>query len=204
MGIVQLYQHCLLIHPIPTQAVTVANVWALGDVIQQLREDRRRGVAFSRTWKMFFTGLGGGAIWACYHTVAGEYVPRLTAGQGPLGRTAVYMALEKLVMCPLVLGGYQLPMAVLTNGGSLREVPAAVRSKLGELLVANYKFWTAPAIAIYQIPVEYRVVTGSLLVLLWSTYCSAFATRCAPVRSCDDESQDDVTYSSSDSAGGVL
>ena len=181
MGLLDFYQSCLLIHPLPTQAVTVANVWALGDVIQQLREDRRGGIQFSRTWKMFFTGLGGGSIWACYHQVAAEYIPRIPVS-GPIERTAIYLAVEKLVACPLVLGGYQIPAAVLTNGGTIREVPTAVREKLKELIIANYKFWTVPAIAIYQIPVQYRVVTGSLLVLAWSTYCSAFATRCAPAQ----------------------
>lgn len=38
-----------------------------------------------------------------------------------------YLALEKLVAVPIIYGTYQIPAAVLTQGGTLREVPTAVQ-----------------------------------------------------------------------------
>lgn len=40
MGIIDAYQQCLLIAPTPTKSITNAGVWAVGDIIQQLREDK--------------------------------------------------------------------------------------------------------------------------------------------------------------------
>lgn len=34
-----------------------------------------------------------------------------------------YEGVPSQIWCPLVYGSYQIPMAVLTNGGKLREVP---------------------------------------------------------------------------------
>lgn len=35
----------------------------------------------------------------------------------------------QVIWCPIVYGSYQIPMAVLTNGGKLSEVPAAVQEE---------------------------------------------------------------------------
>lgn len=41
--------------------------------------------------------------------------------------TCRYLAMEKLVAVPIVYGTYQIPVAVLTSGGTLKEVPVAVQ-----------------------------------------------------------------------------
>jgi|TARA_B100000524_G_scaffold348178_1_gene251914 hypothetical protein len=95
MGLVTLYQQCLIMAPLPTQATTVGTVWAMGDVVQQLIESRSRPVDYKRTWKMFFTGLGSGAIWACYHDASEEIVSSRPGGL--IKHTAMYAAVQRLV-----------------------------------------------------------------------------------------------------------
>jgi len=54
-----------------------------------------------RTWKMFFTGLGSGVLWACYHDFAYDYVEPRT--DSALTRTALYIGMEKASLVPPIL-----------------------------------------------------------------------------------------------------
>lgn len=63
--VAQGYEHCLLLAPLPTRALTQAGIWGLGDVFSQLYETR--SFKQKRFWSFFFTGFGSGVVWACAH-----------------------------------------------------------------------------------------------------------------------------------------
>jgi|TARA_B100000524_G_C23639427_1_gene366112 hypothetical protein len=50
---------------------------------------------------MFFTGLGSGVLWACYHDFAYDYVEPRT--DSALTRTALYIGMEKASLVPPIL-----------------------------------------------------------------------------------------------------
>ena len=128
VGPVELYQQCLLMAPLPTKGLTTAGIWGAADLIQQLREpkaDAKRGrIDAARSWSFFATGLGSGVIWACYYDVA-EGIVQLAPGwlaDSRLAYTAMSLALEQFVWCPIVFSAFQIPAAVFQNGGTVREV----------------------------------------------------------------------------------
>ena len=62
------YEHCLLLAPLPTKALTQAGIWGLNDALLQLRESGR--IEQPRAWRFFLSGLGSGVVWACYYPAA--------------------------------------------------------------------------------------------------------------------------------------
>ena len=83
------------------------------------------GAGFAAGFTGFFaTGLGSGVIWACYYDVA-EGIVQLAPGglaDSRLAYTAMSLALEQFVWCPIVFSAFQIPAAVFQNGGTVREV----------------------------------------------------------------------------------
>ena len=61
------YQQCLLIAPMPTKMLSTAGMWVAGDLYQQLRSGK--GYEGKRSWNFFYTGLGYGLLWACFFEV---------------------------------------------------------------------------------------------------------------------------------------
>ena len=54
----------------------------------------------------------------------------------------------------MIFATYQIPCAVLQNGGRIDEIPAQVQARIKDLLVANAKLWTPANILIYNVPLQ--------------------------------------------------
>jgi len=137
---VEFYQHLLASAPLPTKALTQGLIWGAGDLAAQSREGSGEAPALRRTASFFATGVGSGALWTTYYDAADALVSPLPGGA--LEHTAVSLALEQAVWCPIVFALYQIPASVLTNGGAPADVPAAVRRQLVPMLGANLRIWT--------------------------------------------------------------
>ena len=162
----------LLAAPLPTKALTQGIIWSAGDVLNQLREQGGE-LRPQRTASFFLTAVGSGVLWSGYYDAADALISPLPGGR--VEHTALSILLEQMFWCPLVFATYQIPASVLQNGGSLNDVPAAVRRQLGELLVANLKIWTPANIIIYNTPLQWRVLASNGVDLIWGYVCSSFA-----------------------------
>ena len=169
------YEQLLRAYPLPTKACTQALIWGLGDLAAQLREGGRP-IDYGRTGRFSLTALGAGVLWTTYYDFSDALVSPLPGGA--IAHTAASLALEQLIWCPLVFSTYQIPAAVLANGGTLSEVPAAVRGRVVELLIANAKLWTTANLVIYNTPLEWRVLASNLVDLVWGYIMADFAQKC--------------------------
>ena len=173
------YATLLQAYPVPTKALTQGLIWSAGDVVAQLREESGSSVSVERTAKFFVTGVGSGVLWSQYYDAADALIA--PAPGGVVVHTALSLALEQFLWCPVVFATYQIPIAVLQNGGALSEVPGAVRRQLGDMLVANLKIWTPANIVIYNVPLQWRVLCSNGVDLVWGYVCASFAAdACAP------------------------
>jgi len=176
---VEFYQHLLASAPLPTKALTQGLIWGAGDLAAQSREGSGEAPALRRTASFFATGVGSGALWTTYYDAADALVSPLPGGA--LEHTAVSLALEQAVWCPIVFALYQIPASVLTNGGAPADVPAAVRRQLVPMLGANLRIWTPANVVIYNVPLQWRVLASNCVDLVWGYVCASFAAdACEP------------------------
>lgn len=76
-------------------------------------------------------------------------------------RTAINIALEQFLVCPLLFTFWDIPVTASMRGSPLRQIPAQIREKLPPLFVANAKVWTGVNLVTYNIPQEYRLLFAS-------------------------------------------
>lgn len=174
MHIGEMYHQCLLYAPLPTKAITNAGVYGTADLLQQVRGGKP--IDKRRIWSFFVTGLGSGVLWACYYDVA-DYVVNAkpvtdVVGVGAVQRTIMSLAIQQFVWCPIMFSTYQIPAAVLQNGGKFSEIPGAVRERLLELLIKSAKIFTvadivrpppAPVPAVTSLPSRLASRASALL-----------------------------------------
>ena len=147
-----------------------AGIWGeLRRRVCAAREERGE-LDWSRTSSFALTGLGSGAAWTLWYDVADALTAPLQ--DDAVLRTLAACSLEQFCFCPVIFATYQIPCAVLQNGGRIDEIPAQVQARIGDLLVANAKLWTPANILIYNVPLQWRVLT------------SAIASTCCGVRIC--------------------
>eukprot|EP00536_Pseudo-nitzschia_multiseries_P002220 jgi/Psemu1/235504/estExt_Genewise1.C_290120 len=76
-------------------------------------------------------------------------------------RTAINIALEQFLVCPLVFSLWDIPFTAVLRGSTPRQIPNQIREKLPPLFVANAKVWTGVNLVTYNIPLEYRLLFTS-------------------------------------------
>ena len=177
------YSGLLQSAPLATKAVSQSLIWGVGDVISQRREGAD-APDWSRTSSFALTGLGGGVAWTWWYDVADALTAPLE-GDAVL-RTVASCAVEQFVWCPVIFAVYQIPCAVLQNGGRIEEIPSQVQSRLGDLLVANAKLWTPANVVVYNVPLQWRLLVGNIFDLAWGAYCSSFAAETVCEGNADD------------------
>mmetsp|Transcript_2173 Transcript_2173/g.3356 ORF Transcript_2173/g.3356 Transcript_2173/m.3356 type:complete len:187 (-) Transcript_2173:45-605(-) len=122
------------------------------------------------------TGLGSGVLWSLYYDAADGIVTHATADI--VLRTAMSMAAEQFAWCPLLYGLYLIPLSTLLNGGLRTEISKQIQSRLPGLLIANAKVWTPANLIIYNVPLEWRVLTSNAVDLIWASICADVAADC--------------------------
>ena len=179
---IEAYEDLLRSAPLLTKALTQGVIWGTGDVVAQLataNEKAGRSVSAQRTVNFVATGVGSGVLWTLYYDASDALISPLPGGA--IAHTALAIALETAVWCPLVFSLYQIPISVLQNGGAPADVPAAVRRQLGDMLIANVKVWTPANLIIYNVPLQWRVLCSNAVDLVWGYVCSNFAAdACEP------------------------
>ena len=179
------YSALLQTSPLATKAATQSLIWGVGDVLAQQREERG-DLDWSRTSSFALTGLGSGAAWTLWYDVADALTAPLQ--DDAVLRTLAACSLEQFCFCPVIFATYQIPCAVLQNGGRIDEIPAAVQARIGDLLVANAKLWTPANILIYNVPLQWRVLVSNCFDLIWGAYLSSVAAEVGLV--CDGSADD--------------
>ena len=178
------YSALLQTSPLATKAATQSLIWGVGDVLAQQREragdvlaqrEREGELDWSRTSSFALTGLGSGAAWTLWYDVADALTAPLQ--DDAVLRTLAACSLEQFLFCPVIFATYQIPCAVLQNGGRIDEIPAQVQARIKDLLVANAKLWTPANILIYNVPLQWRVLTSNCFDLLWGAYLSSVAAE---------------------------
>lgn len=177
---VDAYQQLLDTAPFPTKAITQGVIWGMSDITAQVQA--RGAYSAQRTRNFALQGVGSGVLWALYYDWADAVVS--PAPGGPVAHTVLSIMLEQFSWCPLLFAFYQIPFSVLLNGGTLTDVPPAIQRQLNGLLVEYAKVWTPANLIIYNVPLEWRLLSSNVVDFVWGYISSGFAAEaCAP----DDE-----------------
>lgn len=189
------YDTCLVAHPLITKSITAFSLCSMGDLIAQKRDKTRTDIDWGRVCRFAFKGVGSSLIWNCWYESADDValdVLRPFRGAGEVSapvRIGVAMLIDQFIWAPLAFGSYDIPVATLLNGASLRRVPSEVRSKLGGMLLSNAIVWTPANLIIYAVPPIYRVGTSNLVDILWQSLMADVAADCGAVKDIEVKSK---------------
>jgi protein Mpv17 len=147
----------------------------------------KKNYDWNRFLQFFLKGIGCGLIWSSWYKVAEGWssgmstraVSLLAPSSTNVARslykviqTVSSILLEQFLACPIIYGFWDIPVLTLLKGKPLKSVPNEVKTKLGRLLVANAKMWTAANIIIYNVPLKWRVVALSGADMIWQSIIS--------------------------------
>jgi len=189
------YNTCLIAHPLMTKSITAFSLCSTGDLIAQKRARKGVDIDWGRVCRFALKGVGSSMIWNCWYESADDValdVLRPFHGAGEVSapiRIGVAMLIDQFIWAPLAFGSYDIPVATLLNGASIRRVPSEVRSKLGGMLVSNALVWTPANLFIYTVPPIYRVGTSNLVDILWQSLMADVAADCGAVEDAEVKSK---------------
>ena len=183
-------------HYFSTELLTYALFCAFGDLIAQTCELQSSKIKKNYDWnrflQFFLKGIGCGLIWSSWYKVAegwsAEMSTRAVSLLAPSStnvartlykviQTVSSILLEQFLACPIIYGLWDIPVLTLLKGKPFKSVPNEVKRKLGRLLVANAKMWTAANIIIYNVPLSWRVAVLSGADMIWQSIISANVAR---------------------------
>jgi hypothetical protein len=195
---VDAYQQLLDAAPFPTKAITQGVIWGMSDITAQVQA--RGAYSVQRTRNFALQGVGSGVLWALYYDWADVVVS--PAPGGPVAHTVLSIMLEQFSWCPLLFAFYQIPFSVLLNGGTLTDVPPAIQRQLNGLLVEYAKVWTPANLIIYNVPLEWRLLSSNVVDFVWGYISSGFAAEaCAPEdEACILDAEDELSDAGFDGA----
>jgi len=178
-SIASTYNTCLYESPLITKSITAFSLCSTGDLIAQKRDKASADIDWKRVGRFALKGVGSSMIWNQFYESADDCVHFITNGEGsaPL-RIAIAMLIDQFVWSPLAFGLYDIPMATLLNGASVKAIPSEIRGKLGGMLMSNALVWTPVNIIIYTVPPIYRVVTSNIVDILWQSFMAGVAADC--------------------------
>ena len=104
-------------------------------------------------------------------------------------KIAIAMLFDQFVWAPLAFGFYDIPMATILNGGSIKTVPSEVRTKLGGVLISNALVWTPANIIIYALPSIYRIGASNLVDIGWQSMMAEVAADCGNIEKVEIKSR---------------
>ena len=176
-GLFSVYQTLLNEHPLVVKSLTGGIFSGIGDTFAQIRDPTRSGFNFKRMARFSVKGIGSGFLWTFWYDgldlFCQSYVP-----EGKVARTTASIALEQFVWSPVIFSLWDIPFATLANGAKLESVPVEIRSKLEGMLVANAKIWTVANVAVYNAPLELRILLSSFVDIFWQSIVADIAATC--------------------------
>ena len=179
--VVSTYQHCLESAPLLTKATTSSVIFSAGDALAQSLGEDSEDISVERVVRFAGTGFGNGIAWSTWYDFSDQLLAPLNE---PALRIAGAMAIEQFLWCPILFALYIIPLSAALNGAPVAQLPAEVRKRLGPLLIANAKVWTPANLVIYNVPLQYRVLTSNAVDLIWAAICSETAAECGSDGGC--------------------
>lgn len=168
--------------PLLTKASTSSVLFAAGDALAQASDaNSQDGLSLKRVVRFAGTGFGNGIAWSYWYSFSSDLFAPLDE---PALRVAGAMAIEQFLWCPFLYCLYLIPLSSLLNGAALADIPLEIRKRIGPLLIANAKVWTPANVIIYNVPLEYRVLAGNAIDLVWASICSETAAECGSTDGC--------------------
>ena len=154
-------------------------------------QKKKPAVPYSRSRGGTFVmkGLIEGIMWSFWYELADKWSLALTSislraiGGVPgtnlevILRTVISLVMDQMIAAPTIYGLWDIPFPAYMNGVPFRKLPGQVKSKLGEILIANMKLWTPVNIVIYNAPLKYRVILSATADVFWQSIVSSIATR---------------------------
>ncbi|XP_023341900.1 peroxisomal membrane protein 2 [Eurytemora carolleeae] len=159
-----MYQKLLRNHPIPTKSLTSAIIAGLGSNLSQLLSGSPLSMESLRAF-VIFGGLVTGPVTHYFYTLLDKLIP----GPGLL-KYLLRLLTDRLIFSPgfLVLTLYCLSRL---HRESHSKAVENLESRYWTCLVGNWKIWTLPQIInIGLVPVQYRVLFGNMVALVWNMY----------------------------------
>ncbi|KAK9504362.1 hypothetical protein O3M35_010712 [Rhynocoris fuscipes] len=159
------YNYWLEVYPYRMQAVQVAGILGLGDVVAQKLIIKQKFDA-QRTLRFMSTGLFlGPSIHAWFLVLEKLY--------GRSKKVAIYkMVTDQLIFAPTMLAT-MFTYIKLVNGANKQQLKKSLKEEYPKLLLDNYKIWPAAQfLNFYLIPVQFRVVFLQSLAVFWNAYIS--------------------------------
>lgn len=166
-----LYNRLLMERPVITKSVTTGTLFAVGDLLSQLIENRTtpKDYSYRRTATMGSFGLffAGPALHNWYVNVLGKALP--TPG---LKYTAAKIAIDQTAFTAAFISTFYYYMSRM-EGNSHEAGVAKIKKDLWPTIQANWLLWIPVQLANFSIiPLPYQVLVVNFTGLIWNTYLS--------------------------------
>jgi len=163
-SILRMYQGLIKSNPIITKSITNGIIALIGSSISQAASGREISLKVSRSFLLFGTFVSGPTIHYFYRALEAIF-----PGKG-FGTSLLKVLTDRLVFNPVFL---PLTLYVLgrLQGETHQDTTQFIRDNYVATLLVNWKIWTIPQIINFNlVPVEYRVLFGNLVALVWNYY----------------------------------
>ncbi|EFX03442.1 integral membrane protein mpv17 pmp22 family [Grosmannia clavigera kw1407] len=162
------YQSRLASHPVLTQSITTALLFATGDTTAQQVVERRglEGHDAARTARM---ALYGGTVFGPAATTWYRFLQKRVVLSTPRRTMLAQVACDQGLFAPVFISVFLSSMAVL-EGSSPRE---NLDRNYHSALTANYAIWPAVQMINFSVvPLHHRVLFVNVVSIGWNSYLS--------------------------------
>jgi len=174
MWLIKTYNAQLKRHPLFTQSISTAALFALGDAIAQTTVEQTPSYDLVRTSKLAFFGgfISGPSLVTWY-----RLMEHIITFKRPITSLLTRVALDQSVFAPTFLLVFFCSQGFLSG-----ESPHAIRDRLrmaySQTLLNNYRLWPAVQLLnFYFVPLQHRVLVVNTVALGWNAYLSVVNQR---------------------------
>ncbi|TRZ00857.1 hypothetical protein DNTS_013405, partial [Danionella cerebrum] len=175
--VLQQYLSLLKKYPILTKSVTSGFLSALGNLLSQVLQHRKKSKEHNPKMKISILGPVHFAVYGFFITgPVSHYFYHLLEALFPASLPywlIKRLLLERLVFAPAFLLLFYVVMNVL-EGKTLTEVQSKLKTSFWPAMKMNWKVWTPfQFINISFIPVQFRVLFANVVALFWYAYLAS-------------------------------
>ncbi|KAG2175989.1 hypothetical protein INT44_000468 [Umbelopsis vinacea] len=165
----QWYNRTLTRHPLVTQCVTTATLFATGDVIAQHAVEKRDTHDYARTLRLAgFGGIVAAPLLSNWYKFLDRHIQMST----PVKALFARVALDQLLFAPCFIAVFFSAQGAL-EGKNTTQIKEKLADGYPQALKNNYKLW--PAVQFfnfYVTPLNHRLMVTNIVALGWNTYLS--------------------------------